>query len=569
VNDVPATRIDSARPRRRYSLRVTLVAALCGITIAVGAVLAIGTSTMVRDFMHEELRYRLADVVSVMASQIDVERHSQVTTLADESGEDYRSLQKQLREMRESGDNIAYAYTMRRLPDGQTVFVIDAASDSADFSHVGSTYDELTPELAAALQAGPGVTDPFVERELSRDQWGVWLSAFMPLYNADGRQDGIVGIDVSATNVVAHQRQYQFVVWTVLISLVLLMLPVSFWIARRIRQPLATLAQEMEKVRHFDLDSDVRVNSRITEIGNMAEQLENMKRGLRAFRKYVPNDLVRELVELGVDAEIGGRKEVLTIFFSDIANFTTMSENMPPDRVVRFLSEYLTTMNGSLLRHHATVDKYIGDGVMAFWGAPRPMADHALHACLAALDCQRDLDAMAKRWRDAGHGFNCATRIGIHTGEVVVGNIGSNERMNYTVIGGNVNSASRLEGINKYYGTRILITDATLADVQGNFLTRRVDLAVLAGNTQAIGIHELIDTAGNASASARDLVTRYAAAFELYMQRRFAEAADAFESLLADHPGDKPAELLAQRCRGYLENPPPAGWQGEHVFLRK
>lgn len=565
---------DQTPSSRRISLRVTLVAALCGITVLVGAVLAFGTSTMVRDFMHEELRMRLADVVSVMASQIDAERHSRVTTLADEQGEDYIALQTQLRGMREKSVNIAYAYTMRRQPDGSTVFVIDSAGNPADLSHVGSEYQDLSPELAAALQAGPGVTLPFVERELSQDAWGTWLSAFMPLYTADGRQDGVVGIDISAETVAAHQQRYQLVVWSVSIALVLVLLPLSFWMARRIRQPLATLAEEMDKVRRFDLDSDVQVNSRITEIQDMSRQLDNMKRGLRAFRKYVPNDLVRELIELGVDAEIGGRKEVLTVFFSDIANFTTMSENMPPDTLVRFMSEYLTTMNGSLLRHRATVDKYMGDGVMAFWGAPRPMADHALRACLAALDCQHDLDALGRRWEQQGVSFDCTTRIGIHTGEVVVGNIGSSERMNYTVIGGTVNSASRLEGINKYYGTRILITGDTLVHMSGTqmpgpFLTRLIDKAVLAGKTEAIGIHELLGKTEDATPALHELATRYSEAWARYGQRRFDEAAALFEALRTQYPDDRPTQLMAQRCRDYALNPPAADWQGEFVFRRK
>lgn len=554
--------------RRHFSLRLTLVAALCGITITVGAVLALGTSTMVGEFMREELRSRLADVVSVMASQVDVERHRQVTTQADESGPHYETLQAKLRQMAKSSPDISSAYTMRLDANGQPVFVVDTLAGES-FSHVGAPYRNATSEMKAALQARPGVTVPFVEHEPATDPWGTWLSAYMPLYTADGRQDGILGIDVSAASVLAHEREYQVVVWTVSTGLVLLLLPGSLWMARRIRQPLATLAQEMDKVRKFELDSQVQVTSRITEIQNMALQLEKMKRGLSAFRRYVPNDLVRELIDLGVDAEIGGRREELTLFFSDIANFTRMSENMPPDRLVRFVSEYLTTMNGGLLRHRATVDKYIGDGVMAFWGAPRPMADHALQACLAALDCQRDLDELTRRWLHEGQEFDCTTRIGIHTGEVVVGNFGTSERMNYTAFGANVNSASRLEGINKYYGTRILITDATLAQVPGAFLTRLVDRAVLSGMSGAIGIHELIGKAAEATAAQRDLASQYEAAFELYSARRFEEAASGFEALLTQFPGDKPSELMVKRCRDYAVTPPPPEWHGEHIFMRK
>lgn len=187
----------------------------------------------------------------------------------------------------------------------------------------------------------------------------------------------------------------------------------------------------------------------------------------------------------------------------------------------------------------------------------------------APAGLKRDLDALSRRWVHEGQEFDCTTRIGIHTGEVVVGNFGTPERMNYTAFGANVNSASRLEGINKYYGTRILITDATLAQVPGAFLTRLVDRAVLSGMSGAIGIHELIGRAAEASATERELATQYETAFALYSERRFEEAERGFEALLSQFPGDKPAELMVQRCRDYAITPPPPEWTGEHVFMRK
>lgn len=553
----------------KYTLRVTLVSAFCSLTLLGGIFLSTVTSIKVGDFIREELRLRLADTVNIMASQLNGDMHSHVKTTDDETSPEYLALQENLRGMRARATEIAGAYTMRTLEDGSVAFIVDSAPDGEDFSHVGSVYEDSTETLLAALAAAPGTKTAFVEHEPSTDEFGTWISAFAPLYKSSGELDGIVGVDASAQSVIDHEHQYKLMVWLISAAVVLFVLPLGFLFARRIREPLAQLAIEMEKVRGFNLDSEVRVRSSIIEIDSMATQLESMKSGLRSFRKYVPADLVRELIDLGVDAELGGRKEVLTVFFSDIANFTTMSEKMDTDVLVRFLGEYLSIMNRGLLNNHATVDKYIGDGVMAFWGAPRPMSDHALHACHAALECQSLIDALSDKWKDDGYDYNFYTRIGIHTGEVIVGNIGSPERMSYTVIGDAVNMTSRLESINKYYGTRVLITEQTWQQINQHFVTRLIDKVVMVGKTAPITIYELLADTSTVSEKIRRQVEQYESAYRLYGSRNFAEAVKVLNILLADFPLDKPAQVLRKRCCDYIDHPPANDWQGEFVFESK
>ncbi len=554
--------------RKQFTLRLTLVSAFCGLTLLGGVFMSTVTSMKVGEFIRDELRLRLADTVSIMASQIDGDKLHQVQTSADENSLAYTSLQKQLNAMRKSGTHIEYAYTMRKNTNGKVMFVVDSADNIKDLSHVGFVYDNPTPPLLAALastQAGKAV---FVEEDFTRDQWGTWISAFAPVFTSDGKLDGIIGVDVSAENVIEHERQYKMTVWLVSGFVVLLVLPLGLMFARRIRHPLAELAQEMEKVKRFELDSEVVVQSRIKEIHSMSMQLENMKRGLRSFRKYVPADLVRELIELGVDAKLGGERKELTMFFSDIAGFTAISERITPEELVGFLGEYLNVMNAGLLSNKATVDKYIGDGVMAFWGAPRTLPDHANYACRAALECQVQIGELNKKWKLAGHDIDFSTRIGINTGDVIVGNMGSDERMSYTVIGDNVNLTSRLEGVNKLYGTSILLSESTWHRVKADFVTRLIDKVVMVGKTVPINIYELVGVEGNVSAETRVLIERYMAAFALYSLRDFASAASGFGQILAAQP-DQASFVMRERCENYIVNPPGMDWSGEFLLDSK
>src|SRR6185437_1039257 len=182
--------------------------------------------------------------------------------------------------------------------------------------------------------------------------------------------------------------------------------------------------------------------------------------GLRSFGAYVPRDLVRAVLASGERAELGGKTKELTIFFSDLAGFTTLSETLAPEALVELLGGYFDEMTRVIQSHGGTIDKFIGDAIMAFWNAPGDEPDHAARACQAALDCQAKLDAMRRAdARLAG----LQARIGLATGSVLVGNIGASDRMNYTVMGDTVNLASRLEGLNKAYGTPIMIAETTFA----------------------------------------------------------------------------------------------------------
>ncbi|WP_306601404.1 adenylate/guanylate cyclase domain-containing protein [Geothrix sp. 21YS21S-2] len=331
-----------------------------------------------------------------------------------------------------------------------------------------------------------------------------------------------------------------------------LSLVLAFAISRAIARPLGELVGEVDRIRLLDLGDAPEIPTSILEVVQIGQSIRNMRNGLRSFKKYVPSDVVLGLMRLGREAVIGVEKRELTFFFSDIKDFTSISEQVDPEELVAKLGAYFEAVTRILIEHGGTVDKFIGDSVMGFWNAPNPVADHALRACASALRAQDRIRELNAAW--AGIAFH--TRIGIHTGTAVVGNIGYDARMNYTTIGDNVNLASRLEGLNKVYGTRILVSEATVAAAGSAILTRPVDRVTVKGKQVPIGLHELIALRAEATPEQVAAASRFGEAFARYQAGRWGEAL----ALLDE--GDGPGRLLAERCRHYLSDPPGPGWNG-------
>lgn len=562
------TRPDPASGPRlgRFTLRFTLVAAFTGVTLLVSLVIGIATSRLVGDFVRDEFKLRLADLVAVAASQIDVATHQRLQDKQDQASPEYRALRDRLRELRGKGTDVRFIYTTRLRSDGKVVFVVDAEENPAEFSSLGDVYQDVSPALLKAFAATRGDRPSFVTDQFYTDAWGTWMSAYAPLYLPDGRIEAVLGLDISADRVLAKEHRYQIVLWSAGGLVTLLLMPLAYLIAQRIRRPLSRLEADMMKVRQFNLENTPPIHSRVIEINSMAQQLESMRSGLRSFQKYVPAELVRRLIARGVDAEPGGAQQELTVFMSDIEGFTSLSERVPPDQLVHLLSEYLTTVSAALLQTGATVDQYVGDAVLAFWNAPEPTPDHAHRACEAALAAQAAIAALNADWRDRGLDIAFRTRIGINTGEAIVGNIGSDDRMSYTAIGDQVNLASRLEGANKLYGTTVLLSQHTRDQLRPNsFVTRRVDQLVPVGKSVPIKVYELVGRHGLVPAERLKVLNDHEAAFTTYQQREFAAAI----ALLERHPDDPPSRVLLARCRQYLVQPPPADWDGSFLLTSK
>ena len=332
--------------------------------------------------------------------------------------------------------------------------------------------------------------------------------------------------------------------------------------ARTLSRPIETLTEEMQRIKSFNLEGDVDTSSYIYEIQMMANTVDAMKKGLQAFRRYVPAVLVRNLIESGEEAIPGGKEREITLFFSDIASFTAITEQLPARELMVNLSEYMDIVSNAIIAEKGTVDKYIGDAVMAFWGAPLPVETHALCACRAAIACQRGIRQLNQKWA-AHKKFPFHTRIGLHTGFTIVGNMGSSERLNYTALGDNVNVASRLEGLNKLYHTDIVISEATYRYVRNDFILRPLDIIAVKGKTSGVKVFELMGDADSENGrQLQELAEAFGEVVEHYLKRRWKAALERLEALAPLFPDDAPIKLYTQRCRQYADNDPGPDWSG-------
>lgn len=271
----------------------------------------------------------------------------------------------------------------------------------------------------------------------------------------------------------------------------LLGVPLIWIMARRMSAALRLLADDAGRIKALNLEGETRVRTIVGEVQDLAEAQRTMKESLRTFGLFVPRDLVRQIVAAGGSAEPGGQRQDLTVLFSDIANFTTISEATPPEDLMIRTSLYFEEMTAAITPTGGTIDKFIGDAVMALWNAPLPLDDHVARGCMAALEAARRIaefntDLMANGY-PAFH-----TRFGLHVGDAVVGNVGSSARMDYSAIGATVNTASRVEGLNKAYGTTILISEAVLQRIGRQFVTREVDWVQPKGATEPLCVHQLV-----------------------------------------------------------------------------
>jgi adenylate cyclase len=287
------------------------------------------------------------------------------------------------------------------------------------------------------------------------------------------------------------------------------------------------------------------------------------------FSTYVSPSVVDQLIANPDKLRLGGQREELTVLFSDIEGFTSISEGLNSEDLVALLNDYLSKMAKVILRNLGTLDKYVGDAIVAFWGAPVPQPDHALRACTTALQMQEVLNAMHKLWQQQQKPL-LKTRIGINTGEMVVGNMGGAEKVNYTVIGDSVNLASRLEGANKQYGTNIMVSGRTYDLVKHKILGRNLDRIIVKGRTEPVTIYELIQLRDRPVApDLEKFLQLYAEAHVLYLQRRWNDAIKKLDEALAIRPNDPPTKLYIERARLYSTQPPPKNWDGVFVMKTK
>lgn len=459
-------------------------------------------------------------------------------------------------------DGRGVAYGALRIPEGETEPAVgDAITEIAD-----------PAARAAYSQLAQAVSDPGALQNVEQLRFDLnrsrYLAAFAPLTDPQVPSWN-VGIVIPQDDFIGDLRSSYLITSLVSLATLVLVIAASLYISNTITSPLRLLTTEADRIRDLELGAEAALPASLfLEIQNMTDAFARMKSGIRSFTKYIPSGVVSYLIRSGQDAVLGGRTQDLTIFFSDVADFTTISEQMEPNQLVTHLGDYLGAFSQIILDSGGTVDKYIGDAVMAFWNAPTRVDNHAIAACSAALACRKRLGQLRQKWAGAELPLLRA-RIGLHVGDVIVGNMGSDNRLNYTVLGDPVNLASRLEGLAKVYGVSILVSEDVYQRASEAFMFRRLDRVTVKGKTVPVTVYELIDTVRLQNATYLRWLDTYHGALDAYFAQDWDLAEQQMHATVALRPKDGAATLMLERIAAYRRQAPGANWDGVARFTQK
>jgi adenylate cyclase len=335
------------------------------------------------------------------------------------------------------------------------------------------------------------------------------------------------------------------------LAAVVVQILVIYFLSGVISAPLERLAHNVGQIEKWGADSPPSVASSVREIALLSRAVDRLDATVKSFAAFVPVGLVKELLASDQKLQLGGHSRFLTIFFSDIEAFSTLSEEVPTQELLLRVSAHLEVLTKAVNDEHGTIDKFVGDGVMAFWGAPSLLEDHAWRACVAALRVQQGMDGLNARWIAEGlRPLN--VRIGIHSDAVLVGNVGSKERMSYTVMGDGVNVAARLEGINKEFRTRICISHATFKETGERLCVRPIDDVTVKGRRSSLTIYEVMGAFGAGAELEPDakqlrLADLTRTAYSALLRDDKAQALELYRKALCEFPDDGVCRALVQR----------------------
>ncbi len=372
-----------------------------------------------------------------------------------------------------------------------------AGKQLPDLPHL-SDIDAVGVRTAIDAWRRTGVSEQFFKDNNGRE----YLAAVQPVIlagTADLRVIVFAAVDEFYSDIVAERRS----LIVVAVLLLLAALPLAFVIGNRLSLSLRILSREVDRIQRFRFSTMPRLRSPIREIDDLGRSVYTMRSLVQTFSNFVPKRLVQQLVETGDSMELGGVRREATILFTDVENFTPLTEDKDPTQVMLYTSRYFAAISNVIAAHQGTVDKFIGDAVMGIWNAPVEQDEHVLQACEAVLRCIEVNEALnAEFEREGWPAYN--TRFGLHVGDAMIGNIGSSDRMNYTALGATVNLASRLERLNKDHGTQALVSQAVKDVAESRFAFRSVGTIKPKGFAKAVGVYELLGRRDDAVETSSD-----------------------------------------------------------------
>jgi adenylate cyclase len=446
--------------------------------------------------------------------------------------------------------NIAEYGTMMLLDEDDRVI---ARSDDLSYNPVKISdllkVNDSNPKFATAYTIYRNTGQEYFLFDFEDVQY---IASFIP-YKSFSSKNWMWGITIPASYFLHEVIETQKKLYLITIIIILIGGALVAIFSKRISRPIVDLSDNINKLTNLDLSEGKNIESSVKEIVQMKHAIESLKSALKSFICYVPKEIVRYTLYKGGAIKLGGEKKEVAIFFSDIYDFTSIAEKISTDQINAQLSEYFDHLSNIILEEKGTIDKYIGDAIMAFWGAPTPVENSSFHALRAALKCQLVLSFLNKKWNEEKKPI-FITRIGIHFDEVTIGNIGTLERMNYTAMGDGVNLASRLEGINKNYQTKIIVSQSIKDEVGQQFLFRPLDLVNVKGKSKTVKIYELIGQFGGESEISPTsmqvaFVKEFEKGFEAYFNNERELALKIFLEIEKHYPEDYPTKIFLDRLR--------------------
>jgi adenylate cyclase len=426
-----------------------------------------------------------------------------------------------------------------------------------DLKHVGALDSDL-PALAMVQQSKVSNKDNFTfVHPSTKEEYAASFTSFSSESNMRWQVLILAPLDDFSGPLKENNRRLLYF-GTLAIILQILFI---YFLSRLIAKPLERLERKVNDVRDLNTDSQNEViTSPIREIASLSRAVDTLDHAVRSFAAFVPVSLVKHLIESERQLQLGGESRFLTVMFCDVEAFSTLAESSPSHELLTRISAYLEVVTLAVNEEHGTIDKFIGDAAMAFWGAPAPLDDHAWHACAAAIRISQRMAILNAQWVEEGLA-PLQIRIGIHCDAVMVGNIGSKHRMSYTVMGDAVNLTSRLEGINKEYGTQICVSQSIYREVGERLTLRPIDEVTVKGRRTSLNIYELFgvlsnDHANNSLEASEDVLEQCALtklAHQAYAAKNWPEAATLYEALIARFPKDHLAANMLMRCQIALD----------------
>ena len=535
---------------------VTGTALITGASVYIGA-LAVARNTTA---------LRLRDASRLLAAQIQADDLVSLQSAEQLRSPTFARVHQVLARSLDGIRGVRYIYILRKIdpavPGGRPrfVFVVDGLPlRHSDFQAIGKEMatSDSTDALFRVWKSGRFEVD----KHFVTDKWGTWQSGYTPLTRRDGSFETVLGVDITADDVVsARQRVILTLMGGYALSL-LLILPLAALLGRRISKPLRSINEGLLAISQLDFNSHPQGKVKaqwVKEIFEITESLGVVENALQNFNRYVPSKLVRKLVNRKDSIELNGETRELAIMFTDIVGFVSVTENLPATEVLSYLNEYFTEIHNVSEETQGVLDKYMGDSSILFWGAPDHVDSAACCCVEAALLCSQRLAALNESWREQGRSLRFRTAIGIDYGEVVVGNIGARERFNYTIVGDRVNVASRVETVNRLYGTTVLATRAlvdALGQAAADYVIVKVSRTLLRGFREPMEVYEIRGHRQGADPAEVEFAAAFARAFDA-CEHNDRAAAEAALSGLPDAYRQLPyVRQLLDRCQSLGDGP--------------